>query len=90
MKFRFDKKFEEGKINWKRWVSYPEKFSDKNIGILDEISTFTEIAEVVEQLKSDGLGKFSEFVKVARARGLINDDEQKSIESQYHAVAHGY
>lgn len=90
MKFRFNKKFEDGKINWRRWIPYPEKFSDKNIGILDEISTFTEIAEVLEDFKSDGFGKFSRFVKVARVRGLINDDELRHIESEYYAVAHGY
>lgn len=86
--YRMNQKLIDGKINWRRWIPFPENFSAENQALLDEIASFPEIEVRVEELGGDSLSRFSSLVKVAFNRGLINEEEKDAIERQYHRVAH--
>lgn len=87
-KYRINQKFINGKINWRRWLPYPENFKEENKALLDEVSTFREFDDAISESDNDSLGKFTMFVRLARQKGLINDEEKRRIEMQYNQVAH--
>lgn len=85
--YRIDKKFVDGKINWRRWLPYPEHFSVENLALLDEAAIFTELQEILDGVVGDSLSRFTAFVRVANGKGLINDKEKRKIEQEYYSVA---
>jgi hypothetical protein len=74
-----DSKFVDGKINWRRWVSRANQFSSKVADYLDEISTFTELSELIDKRETDEYGKFCYYVDLAFKKGLINQIEKGQI-----------
>ena len=86
--YRINQKIIDDKINWRRWLPYPENFKEENKALLDEVSTFTEFDDAISVSDNDSLGKFTMFVRLARQKGLINDEEKRRIEMQYNQVAH--
>lgn len=86
--YRINQKFIDGKINWRRWLPYPENFKEEDKALLDEVSTFREFDDLISESDNDSLGKFTMFVRLARQKGLINDEEKRRIEMQYNQVAH--
>ena len=79
----------DGKINWRRWVPYPDGVSDEAKALLDKIAEFPEIAEMVAKAGGDGYSKFSAFYMSAYKRGLITEGEARMLQNQLHAVANG-
>lgn len=79
----------DGKINWRRWVNYPETLSEKSAALLDEVSGVVEMDSYIEKFKGDGLSKFSNFIHTAFALGLITQQEHSEIEDQYSSIANG-
>lgn len=86
--YRINQKFIDGKINWRRWLPYPENFKEEDKALLDEVSSFREFDDLISESDNDSLGKFTMFVRLARQKGLINDEEKRRIEMQYNQVAH--
>jgi hypothetical protein len=80
--------FVDGKINWRRFIPYPEKFSEDNKKLLDTISTFVELNDFLREFRGDSLHKFTRLVLKAKVEGLITENEYKNIEAEYYTVAH--
>ena len=85
--FEVNQRFVDGKINWRRWLPNPEKFSKENTALLDKMSEFRELQASIDSSHGDSLEKFARFVSVAASSGLITDEERSRIQGQYYTVA---
>jgi hypothetical protein len=76
-----------GKINWRRYVPYPQNLSEDSQKLLDEVAGFTELQEEIDRCGYDSLGKYGYFVRLAQDRGLLTKEEAREIEFQNNKVA---
>lgn len=80
----------DGKINWRAWVPYPEGFSKEMQALLDEASTFTELAMSINRTDGiifDNLERFDRFTRIAMDKGLITKQEYLDIQGAKHKAA---
>ncbi len=75
-----------GRINWRRWIPYPEKFSEEAINLLDKLAEFTELHERIDNVSSDRYGKFFTFLRIGAREGLITPQEDSKISNEMHKV----
>jgi len=69
----------DGKTNWRRWLRYPEQMSPEIISLLDVMSE-----DIGQQPGLDDADKFCRFVKDAAVKGLITQEESRSIMNELH------
>lgn len=76
-----------GRINWRRWIPYPESISSEAEQLLDELAGFSELKKIVDSVSGDSLHKFYVFFTTGKTLGLITAEEERVIDSQrYHAA----
>lgn len=82
----------DGKVNWRRWIYYPDVVSTKVAAILDKIVATDEvISSEAEAMKAfDAYERFCYLVESAAKKGVIKKEEEKLVFSEAHKMAHGY
>jgi len=82
-----------GKVNWRRWLYYPEAISGEAAAIVDKIvETSPELSQEVEANKKviDSYEKYCNLIESAFETGVITKDEKAIVEGQAHQVSWGY
>lgn len=80
----------DGKINWRRWVHYPDAISQEAKTILDKIVAFSDgVALFAEQNGSDSYDKFCRLYEEAYKRGIIVKEERDCVNRELYRAAHG-
>jgi hypothetical protein len=82
-----------GKVNWRRWLYYPEAISREAADIVDKIvETSPELSQEVEANKKviDSYEKYCNLIESAFETGVITKDEKAIVERQAHQVSWGY
>jgi hypothetical protein len=80
------RKFIDGNLNWRGWLLRPNGFSPKNRAILDEIASFPEFIEKIENCEGDSLDKFDLLMRLAFHAGIINNEERSDISREKHST----
>lgn len=74
-----------GKINWRDWVPYPDNLPADIISLIDHVAVFTELAGEIKG--DDKLEKFDHLTWLAFNKGLINKEEYLRIGRVKHRAA---